>query len=200
MSYVLSVSQWGILGALKVYLTHNPDINPVSLVSDAQSGGGCEQSGLHTKLRSLSSELSGLSGHKAPLTPGDQAPAPGDTRDPGLDSSPSSGPTMVFRPSPPLKFSSAGSAPSLAHTSHLQPSVFTGQSGTQIKYIATQFSYNSCQKLFACRCANLVHAEILQNYSPWRVLNTRYSVQRLPVIRMSHIHWRNFAIQDQNRK
>ena len=135
MSYVLSVSQWGILGALKVYLTHNPDINPVSLVSDAQSGGGCEQSGLHTKLRSLSSELSGLSGHKAPLTPGDQAPAPGDTshtRDPGLDSSPSSGPTMVFRPSPPLKFSSAGSAPSLAHTSHLQPSVFTGQSEIKI--------------------------------------------------------------------
>ena len=50
-----------------------------------------------------------------------------------------------------------------------------------------QFSYNSCQKLFACRCANLVHAEILQNYSPWRVLNTRYFVQKLPVIRMSHM-------------
>ena len=126
MSYVLSVSQGGILGALKVYLTHNLVINPVSRVSDAQSGGGCEQSGLHTKLRSLSSELSGLPGHKAPVST-DQTPAPGDTRDPGLDSSPSSGPTMVFRPSPPLKFSSAGSAPSLAHTSHLQPSVFTGQ-------------------------------------------------------------------------
>ena len=164
-------------------MTHKLVINPVSLISDAQSGGGCEQSGLPVKLTRLSSELTSLAPRLAPaLTPDHH---PGDTRpDPGLDSSPSSGPTMVFRPSPPLKFSSAGSAPSLAHTSHLQPSVFTGQSGISME---GQFSYNSCQKLFACRCANLVHAEILQNYSPWRVLNTRYFVQKLPVIRMSHM-------------
>lgn len=103
-------------------MTYKLVINPVSLVSDAQSGGGCEQSVLPVKLRSLSSELSSLAPRLAP------APDPQDTRpEPGLDSSPSSGPTMVFRPSPPLKFSSAGSAPSLAQTSHLQPSVFTGQ-------------------------------------------------------------------------
>ena len=54
-------------------------------------------------------------------------------------------------------------------------------------------------KLFACRCANLVHAEILQNYSPWRVLNTRYFVQRLPVIRMSHMLNARENLQSRNK-
>ena len=46
---------------------------------------------------------------------------------------------------------------------------------------------------------NLVHAEILQNYSPWRVLNTRYFVQRLPVIRMSHMLNARENLQSRNK-
>ena len=150
---------------LKVYLTQSS--NPV-LSLDASSGG--EQSGLQTKLKSLSSDLSRL------------APAP-DTP----------GPSMVARPSPPLKLPQAGSAPSLPHNgaSHLQPSVFTGNQVmldvNSFQHL-TQFRHNSCQKLFACRCANLVLAEILQNYSPWRVLNTRYFAKLARYPHVSHAY------------